>query len=256
VYYWNELVPPTSFRLATAAAAEDTLIDLNSAGDAQAGSMIQIESEVLQVEAVLNGGTQYQVKRAMHTTSASSHAVESAVYHLRQTVAVVPFARDFFGSPACGDWGYPMFLPNVKVASAELFVTNSVGPGATGAISLTQTVDCGLRTLAGGQYSLQVDGFLAIQTGAAPDLVVEGPHAVRDLFAIVKQAPVGGSVQIQVNYNGSTYSTLTIPDGGTISNVVNGFGLPFLDAGYRISMDIISCGVDNPGSDLTVVIRL
>src|SRR6185437_4038037 len=61
VYYWNELVPPTSFRLATAAAAEDTLIDLNSAGDAQAGSMIQIESEVLQVEAVLNGGTQYQV---------------------------------------------------------------------------------------------------------------------------------------------------------------------------------------------------
>ena len=117
-------------------------------------------------------------------------------------------------------------------------------PGATGAISLTQTVDCGLRTLAGGQYSLQVDGFLAIQTGAAPDLVVEAPHAVRDVFAIVKQAPVGGSIQIQVNYDGSAYCTLTIPDGGTISNVVKGFGMPFLDAGFRIGMDItvVRCG--------------
>ena len=171
-------------------------------------------------------------------------------------MAIVPFAPDFFGSPACGDWAYPISLPNVRIASAELFATNSVGAGTTGAISLTGSVDCGLRTLAGGHYSLQVDGFLAIQNGAAPDLIVEAPHAVRDVYAIVNLAPVGGAVQIQLSCAGRAYCSLTIPDGGAISNVVNGFGLPYLEAGSRISMDIVSTGVDDPGSDLTVMIRL
>jgi hypothetical protein len=218
--------------------------------------MIQIESEVLRVEAVLGDGTQYQVTRAMHTTAASAHTAGVPIYHLDATVAIAPFARDFFGSPASGDWSYIIPLPNVRVASAELFLTNSVGAGATGAVALTQTVDCGLRTLAGGQYCLQVDGFLAIQTGAAPDLVVDVPHAVRDIFAIAKQAPAGAAIQIQVNYNGNAYCSLTIPDGATISDVVKGFGMPYLDAQGRIGMDIVATGVDNPGSDLTVVIRL
>jgi hypothetical protein len=101
-----------------------------------------------------------------------------------------------------------------------------------------------------------VDGFIAIQNGAAPDLFVEAPHAVRDIFAIVKQAPAGGSIQIQINYNGGAYANLTIPEGGTISNVVKGFGMPYLDAGARIGMDITATGLDNPGADLSVVIRL
>ena len=103
---------------------------------------------------------------------------------------------------------------------------------------------------------MQVNGFLAIQNGAAPDVIVDAPHAVRDMYAIVKQAPAGGPVQIQINYNGAAYCGLTIPDGGTISNTVKGFGLAYLDAGSRISMDITSCGVSDPGSDLTVIIRL
>ena len=168
----------------------------------------------------------------------------------------MPFARDFFGSAACGDWSFPIWLPNVRVASAELCVTNSVGPSEIRAIALTQSVDNGLRTLAGGQYSLQVEGFLAIQTAAVPELVVEAPHAVRDIFAIVKNAPLEGSVQLQLIYNGSAYCDLTIPSGSTMSNVVNGFGLPVLGGGARIGMDVTSVGMSNPGSDLTVIIRL
>ena len=76
------------------------------------------------------------------------------------------------------------------------------------------------------------------------------------MYAIVKQAPAGGPVQIQINYNGAAYCSLTIPDGGTISNTVKGFGLAYLDAESRISMDLTSCGVSDPGSDLTVIIRL
>jgi hypothetical protein len=85
---------------------------------------------------------------------------------------------------------------------------------------------------------------------------VEAPHAVRDVFAIVKQAPTGGAIQIQINYNDGAYCKLTISDGATISNVVKGFGMPYLEAGARIGMDISETGVDNPGADLTVVIRL
>jgi hypothetical protein len=192
----------------------------------------------------------------MHGSSATVHAAGAAVYHLARTVAIVPFAPDFFGSPACGDWAYPISLPNVRIACASLFATNRVGPGEEGSISFTRTIDSGLRTLAGGQYSLQVNGFVAIQNGAAPDLIVEAPRAVRDIYAIVKQAPSGRDVQIELNCAGKSYCSLTIPDSSTISNVVNGFGLPYLTAGSRISMDITSTGVDNPGSDLTVVIRL
>ena len=61
----------------------------------------------------------------MHGTTAAAHAAQTAVYQLSSTVMVVPFPLDFFGSPLSGNWSYPMPLPNTKVASAELFVTNS-----------------------------------------------------------------------------------------------------------------------------------
>ena len=35
------------------------------------------------------------------------------------------------------------------------------------------TTDQGLRTLSGGQLSMQVEGYLATQTDAAPPLVIE-----------------------------------------------------------------------------------
>jgi len=122
-----------------------------------------------------------------------------------------------------------------------------------------QTVDQGLRTLAGGQLSIQAQGYLAIQTGAAPPLVVEDARAARDIFAVVREAPDGGEVELQVRQNGSVYCTLTIPDGQTISNVVNGFGLAPLEMDDRLDLDITSVptAVNTlPGRDLTVIIRL
>ena len=34
------------------------------------------------------------------------------------------------------------------------------------------------RTLSGGQYSIEVESFLAVENGAAPDLVIEATHGV------------------------------------------------------------------------------
>lgn len=209
----------------------------------------------MQVVAVQNEGLAYQVTRAMHGTLAVAYAAQVPVYNLSSEVIVVPFPLDFFGSPLSGNWSYPVLLPNTKVASAELFVTNSRGNSPTASINLTQSVDYGLRTLSGGQFSFQVQGFLAVDSNPAPNVVVEAAHAVLDVYAVVKQAPVGGPVQLTLSQNGSPYCTLTIPDGGTCSPSVDGFGMP-LQAQAQLSLAITAVGPASPGSDLTVILRL
>jgi uncharacterized protein (DUF39 family) len=52
---------------------------------------------------------------------------------------------------------------------------------------------------------------------------------------------------------------LTIPADATMSNVVDGFGLPPLVAGSQINLDVLSVGQGAdclPGRDLTVTLRM
>jgi hypothetical protein len=167
----------------------------------------------------------------------------------------VPFPLDFFGSPLSGMWSYPVLLPNVRVASAELFVTNSRGNSPTASANLTQSVDYGLRTLSGGQFSIQVQGFLAVDSDPSPNVVVEAAHAVLDVSAVVKQAPVGSPIVMILSQNGIPYCTLTIPDGATSSLSFDGFGMP-LQEQAQLSLAITAVGETSPGQDLTVLIRL
>jgi hypothetical protein len=255
VYYWDELVGATPFSLATAMAAIDTLLNLSQAGTGTAGSFVQVQAEVMQITAVQNNGLQYQVTRAMHGTTAAGYVAQVAVYHLLSTVVVASFPLDFFGSPLSGNWSFPIALPNTKVASAVLMVTNSRGNSPTNAINLTQSTDYGLRTLSGGQYSIQVQGFLAVDSNPAPNVVVEAAHAVQDIYAVVKQAPAGSAVTMTLSQNGAPYCTLTIPAGATVSASVDGFGMPLL-AQAQLSLAITEVGQTSPGSDLTVILRL
>jgi hypothetical protein len=168
---------------------------------------------------------------------------------------IAPFSADFFGSPYCGSWTYPISLPDVRVASAELFVTNEVGNSPTGSIYLTNNDDHGLRTLSGGQYSIQVAGFLAVDASAAPAIVVEASHAVRDVFAVLGTA-ADAQVQLQVSVNGAAYCVLTFASGAIVSNSVSGLTLPPLASGATVTLAVISVGQNVPGADLTVLIRL
>jgi hypothetical protein len=255
IYYWDELVGGTQFSMSSVMTPTDTALNLTPAGTALPGSFVQVETEVMQVTAVVNGGLQYQITRGMHGTTATAHVPQTSVYHLLKKVVVAAFPENFFGSPLSGNWSYPILLPNTKVASAELFVTNCRGNSPTAAINLTQSVNYGLRTLSGGQYSIQVQGFLAVDSNPAPNVIVEAAHAVQDVYALVKQAPVGGPVQLTLTQNGAPYCTLTIPDGATASASVNGFGLPLL-AQAQLSLAIAMVGPTSPGSDLTVIVRL
>jgi hypothetical protein len=171
----------------------------------------------------------------------------------------MPFPRDFFGTPASGSYAYRVTLPDVRIAAADFFVTNSRGNSSVSQGALTATVDSGLRTLSGGQVSMQIDGLLAIQANATPPLIMDTAHSVRDIFANAGTAPSGASVDLRVTQNGVPYCTLSIPAGATVSNIVNGGGLSPLLNKAQIGLDVVSVPQASgtvPGADLTVTIRL
>ena len=255
MYYWDELQGTPGIVLSSAVGADDTVLNLSAAGPAQASRFIQIDLEVMRVEAVENSGTQYTVTRAMHGSQAVAHAAGVPVYPLLSKTVIAPFPPEFFGSPYSGSWSYPVALPEARVASAELFVTNQKGNSPARGICLTHTTDSGLRTLSGGQYSIQVDGFLAVDESAAPALVMETSHAVRDVYAVLGKA-ADAAVQVQLNVNGTPYCQLTFAAWAMTSSTVDGNTLGPLPSGGQLTLSVLSVGQTNPGADLTVIIRL
>ena len=104
---------------------------------------------------------------------------------------------------------------------------------------------------------MQVDGPLAVQSNAVPQLSVEASHAVRDIFATVIDPSTGGPIEVRVTRDGETYCTVTIPAGETLSDpVIDGLTLPPLAAGWNLGLDLIAVGSDRPGAGLTVTVRL
>jgi hypothetical protein len=255
LFYWSELQGVPTTLLSVAMAATDTTLTLTAAGMAQAGSIIQIDAEVIQVTAIANNGTQYMVVRGMYGSTAAAHSAQVPVYQLSNLTVITPFPLEFFGSGYSGNWTFPILLPDVRIAAAQMFVTNQKGNGAIASISLTHTVDNGLRTLSGGQYSIQVDGFLSVDQSAAAPLVTDAAHSVRDVFAVLGTS-ADQPIQLQLNVNGTSYCQLTIPTGQLVSNSVDGATLPPLASGAQITLSVLAVGQTLPGSDLTVLIRL
>ena len=255
LYYWNELLGTPTTQLASGMGAGDQTLTLGAAGPAVAGSTLQIDGEILRVTAVENGGTEYGVARGIDGTTATTHTALALVYHLASQTVVAPFPANFFGSPYCGNWSYPVALPDVRVGCAELFVTNDIGNSTTAAINLTHNDDNGLRTLSGGQYSIQVDGYLAVEQCVAPPIVLEASHTVRDVYAVLGTA-ADAVVQVQVNVNGALYCALTFQPGATLSSSVNGNILPPLTMGAQVTAAVTAVGQTYPGANLTVLIRL
>jgi hypothetical protein len=255
MYYWDELQGAPSTSLAGALGTSDTTLTLNTPGAGVAGTILQIETELLQVSAVADGGVQYTIQRAVQGSQAATHVLGTPVYHLTAMTVIAPFPDGFFGSPYCGSWNYPILLPDARVASGQLFVTNQRGNSPTAMTLLTHSTNGGLRTLSGGQYSIQVDGFLAVDQSVAPALVVDAARSVRDVFAILGTA-ADSPVQLQLNVNGASYCQLTFATGAMLSGTVDGMILPPLAAGAQLTLAVLSVGQVLPGADLTVLIRL
>ena len=266
LHCWNELNSPTVYSLSSSIDASIDVVGLNLSGGAVAGDLIQLESELMAVLENQNGGFTYKVSRGAMGTSAAAHTLASGsrvlIYHLERKVSIVPFPRDFFGSPASGSYAHTISLAQYRIAAAELFVTNGRGNSPVALHNYTSADDFGVRTLNGGQISIQVEGYLAIQDEAAPAFVIDDNYSARDIFAVVGEAPTGAPIVMQLRQDDEVFCTLTIPStptGAKISNVVDGFGLAPLQHGKRLLLDIVSVGTSTsttPGSNLTVTIRL
>ena len=259
LFYWDELQGPSTVLLSAAMGATDTSFTVATAVSASSGALVQIDAEVMVIQQNLTSSTTVPVTRASHGTTAAGHSVETGVYLLAEKIFILPFAQEFFGSPASGSYAFPITIPDVRIAAAELFMTNSRGNSSVAAESFTSSTDFGLRSLLGGQLTIQIEGPLAIQTNAAPPLIVDTSCSVRDVFAVVQDAPTGAPITMQVTQNGNVYCELTIATGATASNVVDGFALGPLAAEATIGLNITSVvqtANTQPGSDLTVTIRL
>ncbi len=256
LYYVDETESVPTSTLATTVGPSEGVLTVTSPFQDGLSGFVQVDSEVLAVVQMV-GGSSLQVSRAQLGTGSMIHPAGATIVPLQAKAVVIPLLRGFYGSPASGNWSYPVSLPNVRVSCATLTLSNSQGESAPAFLPLTRQKNGGLRTLSGGQYSFQISGYLAVQTSAAPEIVVDAPRVVRDVYALVNGAPVGNTITVNLTLNGSPYCSLAIPDGSTSPTAaLDGFGLPALKEQDRLGIDIASVGESVPGSDLTVILRV
>ncbi len=259
LHYWNELANPCPYSLTGPLTPTDTILYCTPAMATTAGNLLQVNTEVLIVTQVLSGGAQLEVQRGAFGTTPTTHATNTLVFPLARHTTVVPFSRGFFGSPASGSYHHTIQLPNARIAAAAFTVLNSRGASPVRQQAFTASVDGGIRTHTGGQYTIMVPGFLSLQTAAAPPLVIEESRSVKDVYAVIAEAPSGGPVSLTLKQNGVHYVSLSIPAGAMTSNIVNGSNLPPLQGQAIVTLDVTGVpadGLDTPGRDLTVIIRV
>jgi len=256
--YFDELQTPTPYKLASAIDAITPIAAITStlAGNP---AVLQVGAELMAVQSFNATTNTCTVTRGALGSIASTHNANDPVWLLSKITFVLSFARDFFENPASQNFAHTVTLPDVRVAASQFYVTNSRGDSTTSVQCYTSLPDGGLRTCSGGQFAIQVGGYLAVQQNAAPPLFVEATHSVRDLRASVSEAPAGTAVLLNLLQSGTVYCQLAIPAGQTVSTVVNGADLPPLREGNAVSLDIVQVGQaqqDSPGRDLTLTIRL
>ena len=262
LFYWNELTSPSFYQLAAALDASTAVIHLNALPPVQAGDFIQVSTEVMSIVSLDASARQLTVVRGACGSRATSHLLANPVLKLDTSVIVVPFAQSFFENRASVNFLHTFSLPDTRVSTAEFFVTNSFGNSQAQRLCFTNNSDTGLRTLSGGQFSLQMSGYLVTQQNAAPPLVIEHSHAVRDVRASLNQAASGYDTAINLLQNGIAYCSLVVPSGSGSSALLNGVNLPPLMAEAAITMNVTlkpanaAAGLLSPGRDLTVTIRL
>ena len=267
IFSWNELQAPSTYFLATAVDNTAGSILLNHVADPQVGDIIQAGTELMAVISVDSAANSYSVVRRALNSTATTHEVGEIVLHLQRAVLILPFARDFFENRASVNYLHTVSLPDVRICAAQLYVSNSFGDSQSTSHSYTTGPEGGLRTLSGGQFSLQVSGYLATQQNAAPPLLNQASHAIRDIRATVSHAPHDYRINIAVLQNGvplgGDSGVLSIGPGNLTSNVVDGVNLPALQEGGALTLNITldlpegfqPSPSTNPGRDLTVTIR-
>jgi hypothetical protein len=258
VYSVDECVEPSRGVLLSAVGEAGEWLDVVEPLDAQSGTMVSAGFELMRVVETSADGLRVRVSRAQCGSEAEAHGAGVEVVALRRNVFVAAFPLRFFGTPASGSYLHAVELPHARIAGAEYFVTNRFGDSPTVGANYLR-LGGGLRTGTGGQYCLQVAGLLAVQRDAVPPLEVESERSVLDVRARMREAPLGGPVNLRLWRNGEAYCGVTIDSGQTVSTYLDGAELAPLHTGDVLSMEVVEVPTgpgSRPGRDLTVTLRV
>ncbi len=263
IFYWNELDTPSAYSLTAAIDNATTTIALAVPANPYTpfvGQFIQIDQEIMSIVSVNASSNSYSVARGAANSIAVEHAAGALVLQLDSSTVVMPFSPGFFQNRASNNYINTVNVPDIRISASELFVTNSFGNSQSSLTSYTADTTL-LRTLSGGQFALQVNGYLATQQNAAPPLVVEARHAVRDIRMTLNQPPMGYVITVDIMQNGEQYCELTYdPSQITPTQVIDGTNMPPVVEGALLTINITLTMITgsaqlSPGNDLTVTIR-
>ena len=134
---------------------------------------------------------------------------------------------------------------NLQTAKQLISAAGSTSTStSTTSTTVTKTV-----TESGGTLILTVPGLLAIESQAAPLVLLSSAQSWTSVVLIVKQAPLGAALTIAVNAGSKQLGTATIAAGATSSSATVSWSLP---ASTVLSVDVTGVGLTYPGSDLTI----
>ena len=257
--FWDELTAPTPVSLASDIGAGDMSLALSGlSAPLSVGTMFQIGKELIETSAEAGPGASYNVNRGRYQSTAAAHTGTLPVFMLTRRDMTIPFVPGYFNSTSAVGFRYNFRLPNVRIAGADLTLYNRVGASERAEESYTILSEDGVRTLSGGQISMSVQGYLAIEASAGTSYVVDRTTVVRDVYAFVQEAPVGATIEILVSVNGTAYCELVIAAGSRVADAVSCLNRAPIPANATISFDIVNVppsSVGTPGKDLTVVLQ-
>ncbi len=262
LYSVNELAGPSGFVLSSAVDSSSTRFQLTAVSSDLVGTLMQVGTELVSLIGIDNSESSCTVLRGVLNSTASAHAAGEDLLSIQRSIIIVPFAQNFFENRASINYLHSFVLPDARVAASEFFVTNSFGDSQTATQCYTSLPSRGLRTLSGGQFALQTNGSISTQLNAAPPLMIQADHAVRDIRADLGRSAQGYDVGIQILQAGETFCSLQISANQVESPVLDGVDLPILRKLLSLSMNITLLPVQGflgtpvPPRDLTVTIRL
>ena len=262
MYFIDELSGSSSYTIAAQVDGNAQILTLNNASAQMVGAHFQLGTELVSVLSVDVSAHSCTVLRGILNSISTAHSAGEVLWPIRRSVTVVPFASNFFENRASVNYLHSLAMPDVRVVAAEFFVTNSFGDSQAEQQSYTQVGSRGLRTLSGGQLALQMSGSVTTQLNAAPPLLVQADHAVRDVRADLGRAAQGYRVSVVLLLAGQEYCSLQIAPNDLTSPLVDGVNLPALSKLSSLSMNVALQPIDGyqgapvPPKDLTVTIRL
>jgi hypothetical protein len=116
----------------------------------------------------------------------------------------------------------------------------------------TQPVATSSGGAAPSELVLAVPGVLGIIASAAPLVSLPEDATPTEIVALVKTAPVGAALTLQVLAGSSQVAIVVIAAGAVSASVPGGATIP---AESVITLAITTVGTTFPGSDLTVMVR-